>query len=137
MFDWPWPDDSNGDFGHALDRRLKHIAFQNDIALYYLDRLTSQGVTVMADLTAITNAVEAEGSVIDSAVTLLGQLSAQLSAVANDPVAVQALADQINTESQTLAAAVVANTPAAPPADGGTPPVDTPPADDGTGITTA
>jgi hypothetical protein len=72
-----------------------------------------QGDTVMAsDLTAITAQVAANTTVIGSAMTLLGQLSDLISSLKNDPVALQALADQLKTQDDALAAAITANTPA-------------------------
>ena len=66
-----------------------------------------------ADLTALTAQITANTDAEASAVTLLNQLSALISAAANDPVAVAALATQLKTSADTLAAAIVANTPAA------------------------
>lgn len=70
---------------------------------------------IMATLDALTAAVTNENTVIDSAITLLTEISAQLSAAATDPAAVQALADEINAKAQTLADAITANTPASEP----------------------
>lgn len=68
----------------------------------------------MADLTRITTEVEENGSVIDSAVVLLGSLSQQIRDLSTDPAALEALADSLDANSTRLAEAVVANTPAAP-----------------------
>ena len=48
-----------------------------------------------------------------SAIVLLNGLSAQIASLKNDPVALQALADQLKTSSSALADAITANTPAA------------------------
>lgn len=72
------------------------------------------------ELTTLTNAVEAEGSVVDSAIVLLEQLVADIEAEKNDPVAIQAIVDSVNAQKQKLTEAIVANTPAAPPANDGT-----------------
>ena len=69
----------------------------------------------MADLTAIQTAVTENGDVEQSAVTLLGQLSALITANATDPAALQDLANTLEAQKADLAAAVTANTPAAPP----------------------
>ncbi len=72
------------------------------------------------DLTALKNAVDAEKTVEDSAITLLTGLTSQISALIAasgntvDPAALQAIVDQVNTDAASLAAAVTANTPAAP-----------------------
>lgn len=121
MYCWPWEPPQEQDWGYedAVQRKLRHIAHQNDQilertqrAIELLDALTTQGVTLMSDLTSITNAVEAERGVVDSAITLLTQLAGEISALKNDPVALQALADQITTDTTDLANAVAANTPA-------------------------
>lgn len=65
-----------------------------------------------AQFDQLKDAVEAENTVIDSAVKLLGDLSAQIIALKDDPAALQALADEVNTKKQALADAVTANTPA-------------------------
>lgn len=70
---------------------------------------------IMATLTDIKDAVAAERTVVDSVVTLLADLSQRLkdAIASNDPAALQAIADDINREKEDLAAAIVANTPAA------------------------
>jgi len=77
------------------------------------------GITVKefqmgADLTGLTAEVTRNTTVDDSAIALLNGLAAQIESLKADPVALQALADSIRTSSDNLAAAVVANTPAAP-----------------------
>jgi hypothetical protein len=66
-----------------------------------------------SDLSALTAQVTTNTDVEGSAVQLLNNLSAALVEAKNDPVAIQALADQLKTSGDQLAAAVVANTPAA------------------------
>lgn len=60
--------------------------------------------------------VDAEKTVVDSAVALIKGLSAQLAAAKDDPAKVQALADALDAQTAELSAAVVANTPVAPAA---------------------
>lgn len=67
----------------------------------------------MLDLKRMTAAVEAGKTVDESATTLLGQLAQLVRDTAGDPAAVNALADQLEAQQASLAAAVVANTPAA------------------------
>jgi hypothetical protein len=81
-----------------------------------IDSLIRQGEIVMADLTQITAQVAANTSVEGSAATLIQGLAAQIAAAGTDPVALAALVSQLNTSETALAAAVAANTPAAPPA---------------------
>lgn len=76
--------------------------------------LTTQGPKTMADLTALTASVAANTTVVGSALTLIRGLSAQLAAAGTDPVALAALKTQLDTTDAALAAAVAANTPAAP-----------------------
>lgn len=61
----------------------------------------------------LTTQVNNEITVEQSAITLIQGLAAQLIANANDPAAVQALADKIQASATSLAAAVSANTPTA------------------------
>lgn len=77
-----------------------------------LDRIIITLRAIMANLSALQAAVEAENTVIDSAITLLNGLAEALRAAATDPAAVQALADEVGAKSAALAAAVQANTPA-------------------------
>ncbi len=74
----------------------------------------TQQRNLMSDLAAISDAVARETTVVQSAVTLLNELAQELRDAANDPAAVQALADSINSDADALAAAVEANTPAPP-----------------------
>jgi predicted exporter len=82
--------------------------------------LLIQNSKIMGDLSALLAKVQAEETVEASVITLLQNLSAQLKNLpANDQPAIDALAAQIDTDTQALAAAVTANTPAAPaPAPG-------------------
>ena len=67
----------------------------------------------MADLTALTAEVTQNSAVVDSAITLMNGLAAQIEVLKTDPAALQDLANTIRASSDRLAAAVVANTPAA------------------------
>ncbi len=83
------------------------------------DRLTLLGGKVndmAATIQDVQAAVTDETTVVQSAVTLLGQIHQMLvdAQAANDPAAVQAVIDQIAANKQALADAVAANTPAAP-----------------------
>lgn len=74
----------------------------------------------MPILDTVVTDVAAEDTVIDSAITLLNGLSAALQAAGTDPAKLAALDADINARKQALAAAVVANTPAATGATGDT-----------------
>lgn len=67
----------------------------------------------MADLSALTAEVTRNTEVDQSAIALLTGLAAQIEALKTDPAALQVLADQLKGSSDSLAAAVVANTPSA------------------------
>lgn len=71
---------------------------------------------IMALLDTLTAEVARNTTVEQSAITLLQGLKAQLDAAGTDPVALKALSDQLGTNDDALAAAVAANTPAAPAA---------------------
>src|SRR5215472_8538113 len=84
--------------------------------LTILRRLDQQGAAVMADLTTITASVQNITDVAQSCVAMLNQLGQAVRDAGTDPVALQQLADQLDTQAQSMADAVVANTPAAPAA---------------------
>lgn len=68
---------------------------------------------VMAELDQITAAVEANGQVEASAIALIQGLADRLDNIdTTDPAAITALAEELRSQSDALAAAVVANTPA-------------------------
>lgn len=96
-----------------LDAKLDDLAGR----IHHLIRMERQE---MSDLSTLQTAVEADTAVDKSAITLINGLAEQLRAAANDPAAIQALADQLSANAADLGAAVAANTPAAP--------VDPPPA---------
>lgn len=77
-----------------------------------LQKLTVQGENIMVKLDALTAQVTKNTEVEASAIVLLNGLSAQISELKNDPVALQALSDKLAGSSDALAAAIVANTPA-------------------------
>lgn len=70
--------------------------------------------TLSAALDALTAQVAQNTSVESSAVTLIQGIAAQLAAAGTDPAALAALQAQLNSSATALAAAVAANTPAAP-----------------------
>lgn len=82
---------------------------------------------IMANFDQLHADVEANGDAVDSAVTLLNDLSARIADAADDPAEIQAIAAELSAQSTSLAEAVAANTPAAPDT-----PVDETPVDDGT-----
>jgi len=81
-----------------------------------IDNIIQQEAEQVADLTQIQNDVAANGDVVQSAVTLLQGLKAQLdeAIASNDPAALAELSAALEQQTQSLADAVTANTPAAP-----------------------
>jgi hypothetical protein len=81
---------------------------------YKLDLLLKQEARLMATIQDVQNAVTANTTVVGSTVTLLQQLTALLKAAiaSNDPAAVQGVVDAITANTNALAQAVAANTPA-------------------------
>jgi hypothetical protein len=68
----------------------------------------------MPELTALTAEVSRNTAVDASAVALLQGLAAKIETLKTNPVALQALADELRSSSDALAAAVVAHTPSEP-----------------------
>lgn len=87
-----------------------------DTIITLLERLLNQEMTMSKELDDLTAQVAANTQVEQSAVTLIQGIAAQLAAAGTDPVKLQALHDQLKSSADALAAAVAANTPAAPPA---------------------
>ena len=117
------------------DKARSRIERQLDVIAASLRQISSQlGTSIqqeeqqMADLSALQAEVEQNGEVGASAVALLNGLNQQLqdAIASNDPAALQALSDQLSSQTDTLAAAVTNNTPHADntlpgdlPAEGG------------------
>jgi hypothetical protein len=78
-----------------------------------LDQLLQQENQENMTLTDLKAKVQKNTDVASSAVTLINGLAEQLRTLANDPAAIQALADQLDSTDSSLAAAITANTPAA------------------------
>lgn len=66
------------------------------------------------EVQAIVDKVAEVKSVDGSAVTLINEIAATLAQHADDPVALKAALDDLTASNSDLAAAVAANTPAAP-----------------------
>ena len=73
------------------------------------------GKTMANELADLQSKVTASGDATDAAVILLNGLKEKLDAAiaSGDPVALQALSDSLGTNTDELAAAILANTPAA------------------------
>jgi hypothetical protein len=105
-----------------ISAQLAEVLANQAKILSAISSLTQEGKSIMADLTALTAQVAANTQVEASAVTLIQGLAAQITALANDPVAIAALAAQLNSSAAALGAAITANTPAptVPPSPTGT-----------------
>lgn len=76
-----------------------------------VQNLQTKGIAMALDLTALQDQVTRSTDVANSAVTLIQGLAAAFADAQGDPAAIQALTDQLNSSAQSLADAVVANTP--------------------------
>ena len=85
-----------------------------DDILDQLGLVVSTQETMMAAIDDLQAAVAAEDTVIDSAITLIQGIPALIAAAGVDPARLAALQSDITAKSSALAAAVAANTPAAP-----------------------
>jgi hypothetical protein len=70
--------------------------------------------TMSLELDNLTREVSETNDVIQSAIVLIQGLKAALDAAGTDPVALAALSASLDSQQQALAAAIAANTPAAP-----------------------
>lgn len=106
--------------------RIERLELLTGIGFYLvltqLERLIQLEEQEMSDLTQITDEVAENTSAVESAVTLLSTLAEEIRSNASDPMALAALADQLDANNRTLADAVLANTPSAPPVE--EPPVE-------------
>ena len=87
-----------------------HVRDQLNRILNAIHHLEKKLSTELQDLT--TQVAETK-TVIDSAIVLIQGIKAALDAAGSNPAALKALRDSLDTSEQALAAAIVANTPAA------------------------
>jgi len=100
-------------FNFRFDVYLHQVSPPSDPALA---TIIHQGKSIMNVLQKLMQEVAETKAVNESAVTLLQGLKAKLDeAIASgDPEALQALADELDASTNSLAAAITANTPADP-----------------------
>jgi hypothetical protein len=89
-----------------LDRKISHV-------LRLVKQLMKEEKIMALALEALQAAVEKNGEVEASAITLIQGIAQQLKDAQTDPAAIAALSDKLTAQADALAAAVVANTPAA------------------------
>ena len=81
-----------------------------------VNKTYAEVMKMSVELDALTAKVTEIETVDDSIIALVQGLAAQIVALKEDPVALQALADSLQGEIDKVQAAVTANTPAEPPA---------------------
>ncbi len=95
---------------------MEHIHRKLDELLRGLAFLTHESRHIMSALDDLAVQVQANADAEAAAVALIQGLAAEIAAAAGDSAKVAALAAELKASGDALAAAVVANTPAAPPA---------------------
>jgi chromosome segregation ATPase len=101
-------------------KQFREIKIQLNRLERMMRALLQQGAHILADLSTLTSAVEANADAEQSAILLIQELAAEIANVSSDQAAVDALAAQLQDQAAALAAAVVANTPVAPGGGGDT-----------------
>lgn len=97
-----------------------HIELDHEVKVQFgeicrkIDLVLSKQEAIMAAIDDLQAAVAAEDTVIDSAIALINGIPALIAAAGTDPAKLAALQADITAKSGALAAAVAANTPAAP-----------------------
>jgi hypothetical protein len=94
----------------SIHRRLDHIDHNLTALHEAVGIIVKKEKHMSAQLDALTAQVKENAEVEASAVLLIQGIAAKLAAAATDPVAIAALADQLNASADALAAAVAANT---------------------------
>jgi chromosome segregation ATPase len=85
-----------------------------DTILAKLFQIQQKEDAMSTQLDVLQAQVEKNTTIEESAVVLINGLAAQITALKNDPAALQALADSLNASSTDLSNAIQANTPAPP-----------------------
>lgn len=99
-----------GPAADAVSSALRDLAARVDV----LSRIIrAEGKIMSKQIDDLTAAVKKDTEVESSAVTAIQGLAQQIKDAGGDPAKIAALADQINANADALAAAIVANTPAA------------------------
>lgn len=87
--------------------------FKLDKIIRLLKEVLIKEEQMSVELDALTVQVEANEDLEQSAIVLIQGIAAQLAAIKDDPVKIQALADSLKVSADKLAEAITANTPAA------------------------
>jgi hypothetical protein len=111
---WKIPENLRIDiYHHGDDISQSNLSAKIDAITVLLDNILRKEIQMSQELDALTVQVKSTTDAEASAVLLLQGLSAQIAAIKTDPVALQKLSDDLKTGSDNLAAAILANTPAA------------------------
>jgi ABC-type transporter Mla subunit MlaD len=94
--------------------KFQYFEAKLDLITALLTGLTQKGEAMSAEIDRLAASVKANADAEQSAATLLAELSGLIRQSVNDPAKLTALADDLDAQRQALAAAVTANTPAAP-----------------------
>lgn len=86
-----------------------------------IDNLTRTEIKTMSKLDDVTTHIQGLEDAQQSAITLLGTISAALKDAGGDPAKIDAIISRLDADKTAMAAAVVANTPADPNAGSGAP----------------
>ena len=76
-----------------------------------LETLANQGAIMAGELQRLQLEVSEMAGVVDSAIVLINGLAQQIRDLAGDPVALNAMADELDAKASALGSAVAANTP--------------------------
>jgi chromosome segregation ATPase len=101
-----------GGIVNDLFAQLARIERKMDYLLRASVREEERDTMAQRDIDKLKAQVEKNGSVTQSAVTLITGLAEQIRAAQDDPAELEALANSLNQQAENLAAAVTANTPA-------------------------
>ena len=97
-----------------LWKKLKALGRKQNEILLLLQGLATQGEKMSVELDTLSAQVAKNTTVEESAVALIQGLAQQIRDAGTDPVKLKALTDSLSGSATALAAAVAANTPAAP-----------------------
>jgi Divergent InlB B-repeat domain len=99
-----------------MSHDLRKISLQLDRIESKIGRIYEKERIMASDLQVLTDGVNSSITVESGAIKLIQGLADQIAALKNDPVALQALSDQLTASRNALAAAVSNNTPSPAPA---------------------
>ena len=96
----------------TLEERLRRIENLLNFVVRHLELFAQEQKMASVQLQDLTEQVAQCTTVMESAETLLNQLSADIAELKDDPAALQELSDRLRSQAGELGAAIAANTPA-------------------------